>query len=541
MPAQRTAALLALVLSGVARADDPTARGFDPDPVRPAFSIHGDFSVENANTADPGDWTASVGLQWVQGLLALKLGSESDQLLASRLGMNLSATRSFAIPILGRAEVGLQLPVALWQRSDFSLLRRQGVTGPLVDPIAAFALGDLRLGAKTTLLPASATPLGIALAAVGDLRLPTGNKDAFTGDGLAFLPSAVASRAFGPLRLDLQAGYLLRGEGQYAQLVVHDGWTGGLGASWALPRLGKLERATAILEVTGAWPRGVTGAGARYRAALSTRAGLRAALGPTTELEAGAGTGLGEAGYGRESWRLFAAIRWRPLPPGWTPPPTPPPAPQVGPPPPPATVAPTPEAGSDDDGDGVLVPLDLCPDQPGTLENDGCPDRDKDGIPDPQDKCPDEPGPAVSDGCPPAEDEPLVEIETQRLTLRDAIQFDFGKDTIKPESDRILQQIATLLSQNPDVKHIRVEGHTDNVGSRAYNVDLSQRRAASVVRALVARGVTRGVLYPKGYGFDRPVADNATALGRAKNRRVEFVVADTDGDPGTAPEGAPRP
>ena len=189
----------------------------------------------------------------------------------------------------------------------------------------------------------------------------------------------------------------------------------------------------------------------------------------------------------------------------------------------------------------MLVPLDLCPNEPGTLETDGCPDRDKDGIPDREDKCPDEPGPAVNDGCPPADDEPLVEIETQKLTLRDAIQFDFGKDTIKPESDRILNQIATLLSQNPEVKHIRVEGHTDNVGSRSYNVDLSQRRAASVVKALVARGVKRGVLYPKGYGFDRPVADNATALGRAKNRRVEFVVVDESPDAAPADEPAPKP
>jgi len=190
-------------------------------------------------------------------------------------------------------------------------------------------------------------------------------------------------------------------------------------------------------------------------------------------------------------------------------------------------------AGPDDDHDGVLVPLDLCPDQPGTLELDGCPDRDDDGVPDPQDDCPDQPGPALNNGCPPAEGEPLVEIETERLSLRDAITFDFGKDTIKPASDRILKQIATLLSQHPEVAHIRVEGHTDNVGSRAYNVDLSQRRAASVVRALVARGVKRGVLVPAGYGFDRPVASNATALGRGKNRRVEFVVV-------TGDEAAPR-
>jgi outer membrane protein OmpA-like peptidoglycan-associated protein len=192
-----------------------------------------------------------------------------------------------------------------------------------------------------------------------------------------------------------------------------------------------------------------------------------------------------------------------------------------------------PAPGPDDDEDGVLVPLDLCPDQKGTLELDGCPDRDDDSIPDPQDDCPDQPGPGLSNGCPPKEGEPLVEIETERLTLKDTIQFDFGKDTIKPASDAILNQISTLLTQHPEVRHIRVEGHTDNVGSRAYNLDLSQRRAASVVKALVVRGVRRGVLFPQGFGFDRPVASNDTALGRAKNRRVEFVVAE-------GPAQAPR-
>jgi len=422
----------------------------------------------------------------------------------------------------------VHLPIALWQDSDFSLLVDQGVTGPLVDPIAETALGDLRLGAKTTLLEPGWTPLGIAVAAVADLRLPTGNPDAFTSDGLAFLPSGVASRVFGNLRLDAQVGYHFRGQGQYAQLVVQDGWTAGLGGAYRLPPTGSIRKWTAILEATGFWPRGVTGSGERYRAALSARAGVRAELGPRTELELGGGAGLGEPGYGRESWRVFVNFRFKPPPPGWVPPPKAEPA---GPPLAPVRTTPEPEPGSDADGDGVLVPLDLCPDVPGTLELDGCPDDDDDGIPNPQDKCPDVPGPALNEGCPPNEDEPLVEIESERLTLRDAIQFDFGKDTIKPESDKILNQIARLLSQNPDVKSIRVEGHTDNVGSRAYNLDLSQRRAASVVRALVARGVTRGILFPKGFGFDRPVADNATALGRAKNRRVEFVVATPDEPP----------
>jgi outer membrane protein OmpA-like peptidoglycan-associated protein len=84
--------------------------------------------------------------------------------------------------------------------------------------------------------------------------------------------------------------------------------------------------------------------------------------------------------------------------------------------------------------------------------------------------------------------------------------------------------VAKLILEHPELKKIRVEGHTDNVGSAPYNKDLSERRAASVVRYLAEKGVPRARLDAAGYGFERPVASNATALGRAKNRRVEFRI-----------------
>jgi len=126
-----------------------------------------------------------------------------------------------------------------------------------------------------------------------------------------------------------------------------------------------------------------------------------------------------------------------------------------------------------------------------------------------------------------------VEIETTRLSLRDMIHFDTAKDTIKAQSSHILDEIASILKAHGEIQKVRVEGHTDSVGSRPYNLDLSQRRAGSVVRALVARGVAAARLEAVGYGFDKPVASNATPLGRAKNRRVEFTLV---GD-GAAPAG----
>jgi len=102
------------------------------------------------------------------------------------------------------------------------------------------------------------------------------------------------------------------------------------------------------------------------------------------------------------------------------------------------------------------------------------------------------------------------------------ILFDTGKDTIKPESEPLLTEIVTLMKSNPGLK-ISVEGHTDNVGDPKMNQQLSQRRAESVMKWLVKHGVEAGRLLTKGWGDTKPIADNRTDEGRAKNRRVELV------------------
>jgi len=102
------------------------------------------------------------------------------------------------------------------------------------------------------------------------------------------------------------------------------------------------------------------------------------------------------------------------------------------------------------------------------------------------------------------------------------ILFDTGKDTIKPESEPLLAEIVTLMKSNPGLK-ISIEGHTDNVGQPKTNQQLSQKRADSVKKWLVKNGVEAGRLLTKGWGDTKPVADNRTEDGRAKNRRVELV------------------
>jgi outer membrane protein OmpA-like peptidoglycan-associated protein len=102
------------------------------------------------------------------------------------------------------------------------------------------------------------------------------------------------------------------------------------------------------------------------------------------------------------------------------------------------------------------------------------------------------------------------------------INFDTGKSTIKPESKPIIEQIVQMMKANPELK-ISVEGHTDNVGNPKSNKTLSDNRAKAVVSAIVAQGIDTKRLSAVGHGQDKPIADNKTEEGRAKNRRVELV------------------
>lgn len=102
------------------------------------------------------------------------------------------------------------------------------------------------------------------------------------------------------------------------------------------------------------------------------------------------------------------------------------------------------------------------------------------------------------------------------------INFDTGKFDIKPESQPIIDQIAQLLKDNPELK-LSIEGHTDNVGTPQNNKVLSENRAKAVMNAVVSSGIDASRLTSVGWGQERPIADNRTEDGRAKNRRVEIV------------------
>lgn len=124
---------------------------------------------------------------------------------------------------------------------------------------------------------------------------------------------------------------------------------------------------------------------------------------------------------------------------------------------------------------------------------------------------------------------PVVQVEASRIRVDEKIQFEVDSATISSVSHGLLDQVASVISQHPEVGQIRVEGHTDRQGSAQYNRSLSQRRAEAVVAYLVGKGVPRERLVPQGFGFDRPLGSNDTDEGRSQNRRVEFNFVNAQG------------
>jgi outer membrane protein OmpA-like peptidoglycan-associated protein len=169
----------------------------------------------------------------------------------------------------------------------------------------------------------------------------------------------------------------------------------------------------------------------------------------------------------------------------------------------------------DTDGDGINDELDKCPTVAGLAKYDGCPipDTDNDGVNDEEDKCPTIPGVAENAGC------PLIKFNASN------VQFASGTSTLTSASKTELNKLVPIMNtQYPDIK-VSIEGHTDNTGKAETNQKLSENRSASVKKYLVSKGISADRLTTSGYGADRPIEDNKTAAGKAKNRRVEFKLS----------------
>ncbi len=203
----------------------------------------------------------------------------------------------------------------------------------------------------------------------------------------------------------------------------------------------------------------------------------------------------------------------------------------------------------DSDGDGVKDSRDKCPDTPRgvSVNADGCPmDSDGDGVTDDKDQCPGTPRGATVDenGCELDGDNdgvvdrldecpdsaPGVQVDIKGCEIKEEIRlqgvnFETNSDRLLPGATNVLDDAVATLKKNPTIR-FEVAGHTDSDGSAAYNEGLSARRAQTVYDYLANNGIAEDRMSARGYGESQPIADNATAAGKAQNRRVVLRITD---------------
>jgi OOP family OmpA-OmpF porin len=278
------------------------------------------------------------------------------------------------------------------------------------------------------------------------------------------------------------------------------------------------------------------------------------------------GSGRRQSVLGRAAIVLLAApLAWLTL--GCEPPPEPKVPPAAEPPKPPADadgdgvpddgtdkclvekedgLPPDPKDGcksTDPDGDGIVGDADRCPNEKedglAPDPKDGCksPDPDGDGVIGDADKCPSEPetknGYLDDDGCP--DTMPRVLVTKTEVKINEKILFAFGKATIEPASQNLLDEIAFVINDHPQIEHLEVGGHADKVGTDALNAQLTKQRAQAVLDALAKRAVDKRRMHAQGYGNHCSLDKGESEAAREKNRRVEFKIMRIDGvDTGVA-------
>jgi outer membrane protein OmpA-like peptidoglycan-associated protein len=396
----------------------------------------------------------------------------------------------------------------------------------------------------------------------GDVTVPTGGDAFMTDGGATFLPRLIADYRDGAgFVVALNAGYRMRPAVAVDDLVIDDELRFGLGAEVPVGAFGLAFVAEANVGLGLGDSAYDEGGIASREVQAEGLGGLRWRSTGGWVVSAAAGSGMSQ-GYGAADFRVLFGVTWNAAV-----------ASPIGEPlvaavknanrdpwreevkvpvVPPAAGAPVPSevfdaivlADPDTDADGIMIPADQCPDDPedrdGFQDEDGCPDPDNDGdgILDAADKCPDAKevfnGFEDDDGCP-DEGAPILTKDGDMLKIPDRIRFKSGSAELLPSDKLILDPVAVVL-KGGGFGRLRIEGHTDNLGDREFNVDLAERRAWSVRSYLIEQGVDGERLFAKGFGPTRPIGSNTTEQGRAQNRRVEFHMV----KPGEPVEGIIR-
>ncbi len=481
----RGLARAAIVVLGVLASARAWGQGLDGERFVPATGAETAFALEHPAVPFHLGWGLGLFLNFADDPVVAQANGTP---VAHPVGTAFTSDLVGSLGLFGRLELGVGLPIHLVYSGDPYVV---GGTTLHADG----GVGDLRFVPKVALVRTGSLERHMLLSFAMPIGLPTGDSVAFRGAGGVWLqPELLFAAHFGRFAFLFDAGYRYRST-HPAGLPWGDEIALGGGLAYGLTdQLSLRAEVYAAKEVREA----VTGADFP----VEGLAGITYAVGDV-ELYAGASRGFTD-GIGDPDVRIVGGLRFH------------------------KHTEPR-EGFGDSDGDGVLDKDDRCPDEAedvdGFEDHDGCPDpdNDHDGVPDTDDECPELAGDQAHRGCPA---KTYVKIENGKIFIFGKVQFRSGSAEIDHNSEQLLDQIAEALNANPQVKHIRIEGHTDNVGDRAVNQRLSEDRARSVKDALEKRKVDSGRLDTRGYGETRPIAPNRSPGGRHKNRRVEFVIAD---------------
>jgi len=476
-------AALAL-LTGTAR-----GQGLDAERFVPAVGAAGGLVVERAVVPSHLDYGLGLFLDFADDAVVLS-DPDTDAILSRPVDSALTFDLLASIGLYDVVELGLHLPVHAIYDGDTTSVGGQELR-------AGGGLGDLRFVPKAVVWHTETLALGVA----APVTFPTGDETALRGAGdVTIEPRLLLGYRGKRLGVTGNAGLRLHTDSDDLDPVGHE-VTLGAGVAYAL--FADRDRADLLAELVGAID--VSRGGEELTdVPLELLGGAAIKPWESVQVYVGAGVGLTD-GLGTPDFRVLAGVRFAPRS--------------------------TSSAGAyqDSDGDGIADIHDRCPqeaeDRDGFEDDDGCaePDNDHDGIADDDDECPDdaeEPG-GDRDGCP---ERGRVIVQGGKIVIIGKVQFETGSARIKSKSQPLLDDVAEALAQHPQIQHVEVQGHTDDVGSERVNQQLSQKRAEAVRDALVDRHVDPGRLEAHGYGESKPIAPNRTRAGRAKNRRVEFVV-----------------
>jgi outer membrane protein OmpA-like peptidoglycan-associated protein len=526
------AAAATAALAGPARAGDI----FDSTTLRPASGGDGLVGVEGARVPNIHDQVLDVKLWGIGDHAPVALGAENVyNRVRAVLAIQAKITEGFA--------VGLQIPLTVHQHGG--LKGGFGATGDL-----ATGLGSVRLTPRLGLLDQGA--YGVNLALQGSVELPTSVENSVAGSARPQVEGLIsASRIWGEAKdahFEL-IGNLLVGNREQVTVSATE-----LAGTYVGARVGGayylgeelLRRVFA--EVDG--KSRTSDFGGTAGTPVEARAGLSLCFGRFIAFDLAAGARLISA-VGAPDWHVVGGLGYSPATCRTTVPPPPGPsaseiaakqaadaaaakaaeekavaekaaADKLA-----AEKAAAAKAAADKAAADKLAAEKAAAEQAAAAakaeEEAAKKDTDGDGVPDRADNCPTEKGPASNSGCPEAKKQKVV-VRDGKIDILEKVQFAVGKAVILKSSFPLLDQVAGVLKSHPEIAKLEVQGHTDNVGPAPKNLKLSGERAAAVVTYLAQKGVDKGTLIAKGYGEEKPIADNKTKKGQEENRRVEFKV-----------------